>query len=250
MKIHLVNYAKGQPYETTQKLLNESVRQHTSYEVFIHDYCEDKIKQCEWFKHISDFPGRTIVRKHDDYFCSWKQFIVLDVLRTADEGDLVYYVDSSRHARTGFTENLDKFFNFAAEIGGIFACVTDDVRNKDDDTGTNKQFWDLIGLGHEFETLLTKRHPLTAWYAVLVNERTIKIFEEMCEWIKYRAPDGRSLVEFHHTQEQTIHCAVMLKHGIPAFYAGHCHNAMKDRNLAVSIINGANSDLKNFMQPM
>lgn len=238
MKINLVSYAHGEPYETTQKLLNDSIKDHTSHEVILHQYSQEVIQECEWYQYIKDFPNRTIYRKHDDYFCAWKQFCVLDVLRKADEGDLVYYVDGSRYAITGFTENLDKFFEYADNVGGIFASVTDDIRNRDDNTGTNYEFWKLLGMEDKYDSLLGQRHPLTAWYILKADERTIKIFEEMCELLKMITPDGRSLVEFHHTQEQTVHCATMIKYDIPAFYApGYTHNEMKDRNLVVKIIN-------------
>jgi hypothetical protein len=248
MRIHLVTYAKGQPYEMTQRFVNETIDARTSYEVVKHMYNEDRIKDCEWFSHISDFPNRTIFRKHDDYFCAWKQFCVLDAMKKADEGDLIYYVDSSRYAITGFNENLDKFFEFASEIGGIFASCTDDVLNRSDNCADSEEFWNIMGLGHLFPSVLDKRHPLTAWYILVKNEFNTKIVEEMCDWIKFRFTDGRSLVEFHHTQEQTIHCAIMSKYGLKAFYCpGIDHNTFKDRNVVLNIVNNTQADLKNYM---
>ena len=40
MKINLVSYAHGEPYETTQKLLNDSIKDHTSHEVILLQYSQ------------------------------------------------------------------------------------------------------------------------------------------------------------------------------------------------------------------
>jgi len=52
MTIHLVVYSNNEPFDTTKRLIIQSIHKYTQKQVIIHDYNLEKIKQNEWFNLI------------------------------------------------------------------------------------------------------------------------------------------------------------------------------------------------------
>ena len=116
MIIHLVVYSNNEPFDTTKKYTIETIHNYTQKQVIVHDYNLEKIKQYEWFNLLKDLPSiNNNGGRRDGYYNAWKAFIVKDVYDKMEDGDILYYVDSSQWFRTGFTENIDKLCDIVNE---------------------------------------------------------------------------------------------------------------------------------------
>lgn len=104
MSIHLILYSHKEPFDTTKRLTIKSINKYSKKKVIIHDYNLEKIKQKEWFQHIKDLPFIQKSGKRDGYYNSWKAFITKDVYDEMEDGDILYYVDSSQY----FKKDLPK----------------------------------------------------------------------------------------------------------------------------------------------
>lgn len=245
MKVHLVNYSRGEPYSTTQKLINETIKKFTSYEVVIHDYNFEKIQKCEWFKYIEDFPKTT---RHggwdgyrDGYYNAWKSFITLDVYNIIDKDDILYYVDSSRYFINGFEHNIDKLCNSAKKYGIIAGSVGNDVKNSTYNACDNLYVWDKIIPNSDNYVFLEKMHVLNSWYILVKNEINTSFLED---WVKFSKED--KLITYHHPADQSIFNILVIKYNLEVFYDPlTTHDMNKDRNKVLKILN-ENDEIDRF----
>lgn len=237
MKIHLVTYAKGQPYETTQKLINDSIENYSKNEIIKHDYNFEKIKKCNWFKNIEHLPK--LQRQggwdgyRDGYYNAWKSFITLDVYNLIDEDDILYYVDSSRYHINGFEHNIDKLCNIVKQKGIIAGSVGNDVKNNSFNCCDNLHVWNKIINDNDNNKFLDKMHVLNSWFIMTKNEMN-NIF--LNEWVKFSIEDN--LITYHHTADQSIFNILVIKFNLPVFYHQNItHDMNKDRNKILKILN-------------
>ena len=87
--INLVLYSHGEPFNSTKIKLIETINKFTNRNVIIHDYDLDRIM---------------------------KSFIVNEVYENMNDSDILYYVDSSRYFKYGFTENVDKLCDIVLDL--------------------------------------------------------------------------------------------------------------------------------------
>ena len=118
--INLVLYSQGEPYYSTKKKLIETINNFTNRNVIIHDYNLDRIKKSSWYNKIKELPEvKGGVGRRDGYYNCWKSFIVNEVYENMNDSDILYYVDSSKWFRSGFTENVDKLCDIVLKEGMI-----------------------------------------------------------------------------------------------------------------------------------
>jgi hypothetical protein len=84
----------------------------------------------KWYNKIKILPNiEDGLGRRDGYYNCWKAFIVNEVYNNMNNGDILYYVDSSQHFRTGFTENIDKLCDIVLKHGIIAGSVGKDTKN-------------------------------------------------------------------------------------------------------------------------
>jgi hypothetical protein len=142
--VHLVVYSNGEPFNTTKRLLIESISKHTKYKVMIHDYDLNKIKTYTWFKLLRNLLKINKLGRRDGYYNSWKAFIVCDVYNKMNSNDILYYVDSSQYHIEGFTHNIDKICEYTYKTGIVAGSVSDDTTNYYFNVCDNLLVWDKI----------------------------------------------------------------------------------------------------------
>lgn len=243
MNIHIVLYSNNEPFDTTKRLTIDSVKYHTSHNVIIHDYNLEKISKLEWFSQIEHLPTIYNEGRRDGYYNCWKSFITRDVYNLMNEGDILYYVDSSQYYKVGFTENIDKLCEFVNERGILAGSVGRDVRNISFGCCNKLSIWDKIIPDVDNSVHLSKMHVLNSWFA-LKKCAAIKSFVD--EWIFYSCYKDsilhNPLVTYHHTADQSIFNILVIKYKLPVFYASHIgHNENKNKNTVLQILNTASN---------
>lgn len=252
MKVHLVLYANNEPFITTKQLTIQTVHNYTSKPIVIHDYNLEKIKKLEWFKHIADLPSvcwRKAGGRRDGYYNSWKAFITRDVFNVMDEGDLLYYVDSSRYFREGFTQNIDKLCDIAFEKGCIAGSVGNNITNEFNRCCENILVWNKIITDRNNSVYLDQMHVLNSWFILkkcnantnFVNEWvyfTIYHDDEICDM----------MVTYHHTADQSIFNILVCKYNFPVFYKKDIkHDENKNKNIVLEVINTTDNPYAYFI---
>ena len=164
MSIHLVLYSNNEPFDTTKRLIIESINTYTQKQVIIHNYNLNKIKQKEWFKYIKDLPFIYKNGRRDGYYNSWKAFIIKDVYDEMENNDILYYVDSSQYFKIGFTESIDKLCDIANEINCIAGSIGDDIKNNSARCCDNMMVWNKIILSKGNSAYFRKPHVLNSWF--------------------------------------------------------------------------------------
>jgi hypothetical protein len=247
MRVHLVLYSNGEPFNTVKRMLIESIEKNTKHEVIIHDYTLEKIKQTVWFKYIKELPS---IPKHtsnpihggrDGYYNCWKSFITKDVYDQLKDDDILYYVDSCRHYRSGFTENIDKLCDIVKQKGGILGSVGDDFTNLTDGCCDNIKLWDKIMPDKDNNKHLNMKTVLNSWFILKKTVINSEFISEWVNWSVYKDNDlPYPLVTYHHTADQSIFNILVHKYNLQVFYSINVgHDKNKDRNVALNIINNA-----------
>lgn len=243
MKVHLVLYANNEPFITTKQLIIQTIKNFTSKSIIIHDYTLEKIKQLEWFRHIQDLPSVWKSGRRDGYFNSWKAFITQDVFNVMDEGDLLYYVDSSQHFRVGFTQNIDKLCNIALEKGFIAGSVGDGTTNEFYECCQNLLVWNKIITDRDNSAYLDKMHVLNSWFLLKKCDANKMFVNEWVYFTTYHDDElCDMLVTYHHTADQSIFNILVYKYNLLVFYKEHIeHNFNKNKNFVLEIVNNADN---------
>jgi len=238
MKIHLVMFANGEPWETSKALAIDTIRNCTQKEVIIHDNNLESIKKKEWFSMIKTLPSIDKLGRRDGYYNAYKMFCVLDAYNTIGPNDVLYYLDSSQYHIDGFTENIDKLCNAGFEEGFIAGSVGDDHFNN------TRRLCDKINVWRKIipdcsDSLLSRRHVLNSWFIMCKNDFNTKFLNEWIHWSLYtddEFPDP--LITQHFTVDQSVFNILVVKYGLKVFYYkphGHCKN--KNKNAVCSVFN-------------
>lgn len=241
MSIHLVLYSNNEPYDTTKRLTIESIHKYTQKQVIIHDYNLEKIKQKEWFQYIKDLPSIHNHGRRDGYYNSWKAFITKDVYEEMKDGDILYYVDSSRYFIAGFNENVDKLCDIVNEKLCIAGSIGSDVRNNSFRCCDDIMVWNKIIPHKDNNEHLSKPHVLNSWFLFKKCDSNNIFINEWVYFSYYMDNDAKyPLVTYHHTADQSIFNILVLKHKMPVFYHKNIgHDINKNKNAVLNIINNS-----------
>jgi len=250
MALHLVVYSNNEPFDTTKRLIIESISKYTTKEVIIHDFNLEKIKQKEWFQHIKDLPSIHKSGRRDGYYNSWKAYIIKDVYVEMKNGDILYYVDSSQYFITGFTENIDKLYDIVNEKLSVAGSISDDVKNNTKNCCDNIMIWNKIIPDHDNNTYLNKPHVLNSWFLFKKCEENDAFIND---WVYYSSyTDNNSmdpLVTYHHTGDQSIFNILVVKHNLYTFYHKHIkHDDNKNKNRVLNIMNTSTNPSEYFIK--
>lgn len=241
MKIHLVLYSNNEPYNTTKQLTIESLPTHTTKDVIIHDYTLEKIKQRDWFTLIQNLPLIDREGRRDGYYNIWKAFIIKDVYTAMNDGDILYYVDSSQYFRTGFTESIDKLCNIANEMGCIAGSVADNSKNNSVRSCDKIIVWDKIIPDNNNSVYLDLLHVLNSWFLFKKCELNTAFIRDWVYYSLYTDADiDYPLATYHHTGDQSIFNILVIKYKLPVFYLkGILHDDNKNKNAVLAVINSS-----------
>ena len=192
MKIHFVTWATGEPYETTQRLLCDSLPNHTKYEVVKHVFNENTIRTQSWYSRISHLFEYKKHFKRDPYFFACKVFCPWHVMQEAAEEDLIYYADSSRYFKKGFETNMDAYFELANEKGSIYGAFSYDIRNGTTGSADRFDFWKEVGMEEKFSEVLEAWHPCMSSFIFKKDYFNINFMNQMRELHSLSRKLGRS----------------------------------------------------------
>lgn len=254
MSIHLVLYSNNEPYDTTKRYTIESIHKYTQKHVIIHDYDLEKIKQKDWFNHIKDLPSiyNDVSRsegRRDGYYNAWKAFITKEVYDKMNDGDILYYVDSSQHFRIGFNENIDKLCDIVNEKLCVAGSIGDDVRNNSFGCCSDIMVWNKIIPNNDNNEYLNKQHVLNSWFLFKKCESNNIFINEWVYFSYYTDNDAiYPLVTYHHTADQSIFNILVVKYKKYIFYhknIGHGDN--KNKNTVLNIVNNATDPTEHFI---
>ena len=241
MNVHLILYSNNEPFDTTKQLIIESINKYTQKNIIIHNYNLEKIKQKEWFQHIKELPSIDKNGRRDGYYNSWKAFITKEVYDNMNDGDILYYVDSSQHFRTGFTENIDKLCDIVNEKLCVAGSVGDDVYNNMYECCNDLMIWNKIIPYKDNTEHLCKPHVLNSWFLFKKCESNNIFIIEWVYFICYTDKDAiYPLVTYHHTADQSIFNILVIKHKLLIFYDKNVsHSTNKNKNIVLNIINNS-----------
>lgn len=241
MNIHLILYSNNEPYDTTKKLTIESIKNYTSNNIIIHDYDLENIKNKTWFKYIKDLILIDKSYKRDGYYNSWKAFIVKEVYDSMNNGDILYYVDSSRYFISGFTENIDKLCDIANKKLCIAGSIANNTKNNSYNCCDNINIWNKIIPNNDNTKYLNKPHVLNSWFLFKKCDLNDVFINEWAYFTKYKDNDFIDpLVTYHHTVDQSIFNILVIKYNLPVFFYERLnHDDNKNKNIVLYIINNS-----------
>lgn len=248
--INLVVYSNGEPYNSTKKKLIETIKLFTNRNVIIHDYDLNKIKQSSWYNKIKRLPNVIDgFGRRDGYYNCWKSFIVNEVYLKMKDNDILYYVDSSRHYKYGFTENIDKLCDIVLKNRIIAGSVGYDIKNNTLKYCDNLDIWNKINPNNNNNNNLNKMHVLNSWFILVKNNINTNFLNEWNYWSVYTDNTFTNpLVTYHHTVDQSIFNILVYKYNLKVFYNKNTqHNENKDRNVVLKIINNSNNPQQYFI---
>jgi len=239
MTLHLVLYSDGEPYDTTKKLIIESLPAFTTQPYVIHEYNLEKIKQCEWFSKIKDLPSIYHDGRRDGYYCVYKAFCSWEVYQKMDCDDILYYVDSSRYYKDGFTESIDTLSKIVREKGFIAGSVGDDYTNITGECCHKLFVWNTILPQNDNVRLLQKRHILASWYILTKNSINTQFMDDWIYWCMYTNHEiPCPLITYHNPGDQSIFNILVHKYDFFVFYDSRIsHNENKDKNRVLHVVN-------------
>ena len=249
MSVHLVLYSNNEPYLTTKLLTINSINNYTKRKVIIHDYDLKKIEQKKWFDLLKNLPSIDKRGRRDGYYNCWKAFITKEVYDEMPEGDILYYVDSSRYFRSGFTENIDKLCDIVNEKLCIAGSVGNDFKNNWYQCCHDLMVWNKIITNNDNTIYLNKPHVLNSWFLFKKCPSNNNFINDWVYFSCYTDKDViHPLVTYHHTADQSIFNILVIKYKLPVFYSEDItHTKNKDKNLVLNIINNTINTEKYFV---
>jgi hypothetical protein len=228
--LHLVTFANGEPFATTQKTLEKTINNNTCMQVELHSFNLEKIQTKEYFQYIKNNPLFVGEGKRDGYWNAWKAFVVNEVYSNMREQDILYYVDSSRYYLNGFSCSIDKTVNYCINIGSVFGSIGNDVRNNSFGCCDNLDVWFDVW-PQASPNILRERHVLNSWFFLTKNSYTTNFLEEWC-FFSGKKMQNIPLPAWHHTGDQSIFNILAYKHNCKVFYDLLIdHNSNKNYNL-------------------
>jgi hypothetical protein len=242
MSLNLVLYSNNEPFNTTKRLIIESVHKFTRKNLIIHDYNLDIIKSRDWFQLIKDLPSINKIGRRDGYYNSWKAYITKEVYDLMNEGDILYYVDCSRYFVCGFTENIDKLCNIVNSKLFIAGSVGINVRNNSFNCCDNIVIWNKIIPDRDNTLYLNNMHILNSWFILKKHKSNDDFLNEWVYYTSYIDNDIKTpMVTYHHTGDQSIFNILVYKYNMYVFFCNNIHHdTNKNKNVVLNIIN--NSD--------
>jgi hypothetical protein len=115
MTIHIVNYASGR-FLQAQQLQNAKWREfHLGADLIIHSYQRSSLPS----DHLNDEIRKVLAIPKGDGLWAWKALCISHVYDHAQQGDLVFYMDSGANP----TQNLAHVFNEIVLHGNVFVRV-------------------------------------------------------------------------------------------------------------------------------
>jgi hypothetical protein len=247
MSVHLVLYSNNEPYDTTKRRTIESAHNYTNRNLIIHDYNLEKIKQLDWFKHIMNVPHQhdmTGGGRRDGYYNIWKAFITKDVYDMMSDGDILYYVDSSKYFMRGFTENIDKLCDIVSKKLRVAGSIGLNVRNNSYNCCDKIMVWNKIIPDKDNTEHVNRPHVLDSWF---LFKKCKENDDFINDWVKYSyytdAEAIYPLATYHHTADQSIFNILVIKYDFPVFFVSNIlHDHNKDKNIVLRVINNVNAD--------
>lgn len=256
MSVHLVLYSQNEPFDTTKRLIIESVPKCTKRNFIIHDYNLEKIQRAEWYPIIERLRYIKKSGKRDGYYCAYKPFCCYEVYNSMTVNDILYYVDCSQYFRIGFTESIDKLCDIVNEKLFIAGSVGDDVRNNSDigyDSSKgccdNIAVWNKIIENNDNRKYLNDRHVLASWFILKKTDMNTAFMNEWIKWCMYNDSDMPDpLITYHHTVDQSIFNILVHKYDLLVFYhKNRTHNDNKDKNLILHTLNNTQNTDEYFI---
>lgn len=237
-KIHYITFATGinrinsLPYEDTQKLLVNSIQDHTKREVIFHTHNLETIKNFYWWDIIKEYPEKFPSRfNRDGYYNAAKVFLASDLIDKIDDEDFIYYTDSSTYFVEPFSQNIDRLFDFAEHHGHVCGSVGNDFKHNSFACCNNPKVWKVIWpqIIPTFSDMVLRPHILTSWYVFQKNDMSIKFVKEWAHYFSYEL-DGAPLCSYHHTVDQSIFNILAYKYGMKVFFNDKEHDHNKNHN--------------------
>ena len=250
-RIHHITFATGNsrvtklPYSITQKLLVDSIQGKTKNEVVQHTHDLESMKAQPWFRKIAHFPSILAGDRNfkqwgrDGYFCAYKALFANHLLDDIDDGEFIYWTDSSAYYREPFTENLDRFFEYVDYTGGVFGSCGYDVKHNSFGCLTDTNVWKLVWPECEvyLPALLEHKHILASWYCLKVSDITRQFIKEWSYLITDVTLNNRPIVTMHHTVDQSLFNILVYKYGFRTFFNNQIHDHNKNHNNVHRFIN-------------
>lgn len=236
-KVHLLTYANNQPFLTSQQQIKETFPLYTKKEFIIHEHNSTTIRTKSWFKYLEEFKRLPPNKRREDSWYVWKPFLTEDLYNQMNDGDILFYVDSSRHYKGGFAVNVDKLLQFAETNGHIAGSVGKNVTNDTKECCHDPRIWNHILKNNNHEFYLKKLHVLCSWFVLCKNETTNSFVREWSALVKEYV-DGVPLISLHHTGDQSIFNVLAYKYNLTVFFhPDHSHEMNKNPNLVTSVLN-------------
>lgn len=235
-KLHFITFATGnsrvtkKPYSLTQELMINSIQNFTKREVIFHTYDLDKFKSKDWFSEIQFLETYSNLEwKREGYFCAYKALLPWDVFKEMEEGDLLYYADSSAYYIEPFTENIDNFLDIVDSIGHIMGSAGTNTKHNSFNCCDRKEVWDYIWPDHPSD-IFKKPHLLASWFALKKNTTSEKFLNEWSSLVFNGTYDGRPLITFQHTVDQCLFNILVYRDKLKTFFNGKIHDYNKNHN--------------------
>ena len=268
--IHLVTFAEGisvntgKEYAVTQRLLNESIKNKTKYNIIFHNHNLETIKQKNWFEYIENFPKFNL-NEHfphsyqykywhrNGYFNAWKPFLIKEVYDSMADNDLLYYVDSSAYHQFGFEYDIDSLIDYAFENKHVCGSFGFDVLNNSYNCCDNESVWNFIWPESisNIKELLNKPHILNSWFLFAKSNESESFINEWNHLVKSEI-NNLPIVSYHHTVDQSIFNILVYKYGFKSFCNNRQHDENKNHNLVHFELNQKSKDeiVKSFINPL
>jgi hypothetical protein len=253
MSIHLVLYSNNEPFNTTKKLTIESVNKSPSISlkrnIIIHDFNLEKLKQHKLYHLIENLPNIHRLGRRDGYYNACKTICVYDIYHSINNDDILYYVDSSQHYRTGFNNNIDKLCDIVTKLEFIAGSVGDNVKNNSYQCCDNIDVWNKIIPNNDNLKYLSDRHVLNSWFILKKTLKNTLFIDEWLKWSFYKDEYFLDpLITYHHTVDQSIFNILVRKYNMYVFYNKKInHDQNKNKNTVLKVINKSSNAKKYFI---
>lgn len=252
-KIHYITFATGNsrvtglPYSDTQKMMVDSIQSKTNREVIFHTHNLETLKNEKWFHKVESYPSKyPDPWGRDGLYCAYKVMIANELIDTIDDGDFIYYTDSSAYFREPFEENIDRLFDYVEYNGHACGSAGNDFKHNSFGCCDNKRVWETIWPNCDYHMIVNKPHILASWYCFQKNEETTKFIKDWAYYFTYEL-DDKPLCTYHHTVDQSIFNILVYKYGFKVFFNNKHHDHNKNHNnVHRQLSNEPNSDIENL----
>lgn len=254
-KVALVLYARGEPYVSTAQKLVASFRDLCRFDHEVHLFDHAAICHRPWFSYLQECLDGTVIHgRREGFYNAWKGHIVRDVFNSLNDGDMLYYVDSSRYYPIGFYEDLNTLFSIQAGTdenlftGSFNRWLT----HTSYDIGNKPQLYELMGMADRYAELMEQPALLNSSFLLKKGPKAQAFADEWADGCRYE------LVSLHHSVDQSVFSALVYKHGMRAFDLNQLevvqlidggHIWGKNHNTVHGIVNRDSDPTRLFVKP-